>query len=73
MSKVLLTCELNNLNVVDGVPFCSRWEFIQPVINIVELEPFQLAALMSATTVFLAICYGGRGLLKLLFTSASSD
>lgn len=73
MSKVFLTCELNNLRIVEGVPVCDHWEYMTPMFPMFELEPSQLAAMMVATTVFLAICFSGRGLLKLLFSSATSD
>lgn len=73
MSQVFLTCDLNNLSIVDGYPTCTEWELMQPMFPLFELDPVQLASLMAATTVFLAICYGGRGLLKLLFSSATSD
>lgn len=73
MSKVFLTCELNNLKIIYGYPTCTAWEYMQPTFGMFELEPIQLASLMAATTVFLAICYSGRGLLKLLFSSATSE
>lgn len=73
MSKVFLTCELQNLNIVDGYPTCTQWEYMQPVFPLYELDPAQLASIMGATTLFLAICYGGRGLLKLMFSSATSN
>lgn len=73
MSKVFLTCDIKSLSIVDGYPTCSDWELMQPMFPMFELDPIQLGALMAATTVFLAICYGGRGLLKLLFSSPTSD
>jgi hypothetical protein len=73
MAKVFLVCEQANLTFVDGYPACTQWELQQPTFPMYELEPADLAAIMGATTLFLAICYGGRGLLKFLFTSASSN
>lgn len=73
MSKVLLTCDLVDLKIIDNIPQCEKWDYLVPTLSIVDLEPSQLAAVMLSTTVFLAICYSGRGLLKLMFSSATSD
>jgi len=73
MSKVFLTCELNNLQIVDGYPTCTQWEYMQPMFPLFELDTVQLGALMSATTLFLAICFAGRGLVGNLLKSGTSD
>lgn len=73
MSKVFLVCEQANLTFVDGYPACSQWELMQPMFPLFELDPIQLASIMGATTLFLAICYGGRGLLRFMFSSATSN
>jgi hypothetical protein len=73
MAKVFLVCEQANLTFVDGYAACTQWEAMQPMFPLFDLDPVQLGALMGATTLFLAICYGGRGLLKFLFQSASSN
>lgn len=73
MSKVFLTCDIKNLSIVDGYPSCSQWEYMTPTFPMYELEAPELAALMGATTLFLAICFAGRGLLKKLFQAGSSD
>lgn len=73
MSKVFLVCQLENLSIVDGYPTCTQWEYMQPMFPLFELDSIQLGALMAATTVFLAICFAGRGLLKKLLQAGSSD
>jgi len=73
MTKVFLTCEVQNLNIVDGYPTCTKWEYMQPTFPLYELDPTQLASLMGATTLFLAICFAGRGLVRMLFKSGTND
>lgn len=73
MSKVFLVCEAQSLHIVDGYPTCTNWEYMQPTFPLYELEPTELSALMGATTLFLAICFAGRGLVRMLFKSGTSD
>lgn len=73
MSKVFLVCEVSSLQIVDGYPTCANWEYMQPIFPLYELEPVELAALMGATTFFLAICFAGRSLVRMLFKSGTSD
>ncbi len=73
MSKVFLTCDLNNLSIVNGAPVCSEWEYMTPMFPMFELTLPELSAVMGATALFLAICYSGRGLLKQLLSPANSD
>lgn len=70
-STVVLTCKLDNLTIVDGVPYCTQWDYITPMFPMFELTQQELWVIMGATSVFLAICYSGRGLLKNLLSPAN--
>jgi hypothetical protein len=73
MSRVFLVCELTDLEIIDGYAQCLNWEYMTPMFPLFELESAELASLMAATAVFLAICFAGRGLVSSLFKSGTSD
>ena len=52
MSKVFLTCDLNNLSIVNGAPVCSEWEYMTPMFPMFELTLPELSAVMGATALF---------------------
>lgn len=72
-STVVLTCKLDALSIVDGVPHCADWEYITPIFPMFELSQQELWSVMGATSLFLAICFSGRGLLRYLLSPTTSD
>jgi len=66
------TCLPENMTVIDGYVHCTAWEMREMLYPMYELSPEETGAIMAAIAAFLAVCFAGRALVRVLLSAGTS-